>query len=90
MLISSPTVRVAFLGSFSHWVFLTANTWSANRVYIRYMPFLFLFQTKTFEEKISIEFAGWLTNLTFVTNFHPLEVVIRGSETQLQVGENFN
>ena len=23
-------------------------------------------------------------------NFHPLEVVGRGSETQLQVGENFN
>ena len=24
------------------------------------------------------------------SNFHPLEVVGRGSETQLQVGENFN
>ena len=24
-----------------------------------------------------------------VSNFHPLEVVGRGSETQLQVGENF-
>ena len=25
-----------------------------------------------------------------MSNFHPLEVVGRGSETQLQVGENFN
>ena len=25
-----------------------------------------------------------------MTNFHPLEVVGRGSETQLQVGENLN
>ena len=28
------------------------------------------------------------TNYTF--NFHPLEVVDRGSETQLEVGENLN
>ena len=27
-------------------------------------------------------------NLTKMRNFHPLEVVGRGSETQLQVGEN--
>ena len=25
-----------------------------------------------------------------MSNFHPLEVVDRGSETQLQVGENLN
>ena len=25
-----------------------------------------------------------------MSNFHPLEVVSRGSETQLQVGENLN
>ena len=25
-----------------------------------------------------------------MSNFHPLEVVCRGSETQLQVGEKFN
>ena len=25
-----------------------------------------------------------------MSNFHPLEVVCRGSETQLQVGENLN
>ena len=25
-----------------------------------------------------------------MSNFQPLEVVVRGSETQLQVGENFN
>ena len=25
-----------------------------------------------------------------MSNFHPLEVVARGSETQLQVGENLN
>ena len=25
-----------------------------------------------------------------LSNFHPLEVVCRGSETQLQVGENLN
>ena len=25
-----------------------------------------------------------------MTNFHPLEVVCRGSETQLQVGENLS
>ena len=25
-----------------------------------------------------------------MSNFHPLEVVGRGSETQIQVGENFN
>ena len=29
-------------------------------------------------------------NETNITNFHPLEVVGRGSETQLQVGENLN
>ena len=29
--------------------------------------------------------SGKLNNL----NFHPLEVVVRGSETQLQVGENY-
>ena len=28
--------------------------------------------------------------IIFVSNFHPLEVVGRGSETQLQVGENLN
>ena len=26
----------------------------------------------------------------FMTNFHPLEVVGRGSDSQLQVGENLN
>ena len=30
------------------------------------------------------------SNLTNISNFHPLEVVGRISETQLQVGENFN
>ena len=29
-------------------------------------------------------------NLTNMCNFHPLEVVGRGSDTQLQVGENLN
>ena len=29
------------------------------------------------------------SNCTNMINFHPLEVVGRGSETQLQVGENF-
>ena len=29
-------------------------------------------------------------NETNVINFHPLEVVDRGSETQLEVGENLN
>ena len=28
-------------------------------------------------------------NKTNMSNFHPLEVVCRGSETQLQVGENY-
>ena len=27
---------------------------------------------------------------TIMSNFHPLEVVGRGSETQLRVGENLN
>ena len=27
---------------------------------------------------------------TNMSNFQPLEVVVRGSETQLQVGENLN
>ena len=31
----------------------------------------------------------WL-KLTNISNFHPLQVVGRGSETQLQVGENSN
>ena len=35
--------------------------------------------------KILKMFGLELTNLT---DFHPLEVVARGSETQLQVGEN--
>ena len=30
----------------------------------------------------------WVSNETHVSNFHPLEFVGRGSETQLQVGEN--
>ena len=30
------------------------------------------------------------SNLTNISNFHPLEVVGRISETQRQVGENFN
>ena len=30
-----------------------------------------------------------VSNQTNTSNFHPLEVVGRGSETQLQVGENF-
>ena len=30
------------------------------------------------------------SNQTNISNFHPLEVVDRGSETQLQVGENLN
>ena len=29
-------------------------------------------------------------NRTYMSNFQPLEVVGRGSETQLQVGENIN
>ena len=31
--------------------------------------------------------AKYVSNLTNPSNFHPLEVVGRGSETQLQVGE---
>ena len=31
-----------------------------------------------------------VSNETNMSNFHPLEVVSRGSETQLQVGENVN
>ena len=31
-----------------------------------------------------------VSNSTNISNFHPLEVVGRGSETQLQVGENLN
>ena len=33
---------------------------------------------------------GLKLNKINVSNFHPLEVVGRGSETQLQVGENLN
>ena len=29
-------------------------------------------------------------NLTNMSNFHPLEIVGRGSETQLQVGKNLS
>ena len=29
-------------------------------------------------------------HIKHLSNFHPLEVVGRGSETQLQVGENWN
>ena len=29
-------------------------------------------------------------NILDVSNFHPLEVVARGSEAQLQVGKNLN
>ena len=29
-------------------------------------------------------------NINVFSNFHPFEVVVRGSETQLQVGENLN
>ena len=34
--------------------------------------------------------ACLVSNLTNMRDFHPLEVVGRGSETQLQVGENLN
>ena len=33
---------------------------------------------------------GLLSNWTTMSNFHSLEVVGRGSETQFQVGENLN
>ena len=32
----------------------------------------------------------FISNYTNMSNFHPYEVVSRGGETQLQVGENFN
>ena len=31
-----------------------------------------------------------VANLTNISHFHPLDVVGRGTETQLQVDENFN
>ena len=37
-----------------------------------------------------IKIYKWFANLPNMSNFHPLEVVGRGSETQLQVGENLN
>ena len=35
-------------------------------------------------------FTNARSQIEHVSNFHPLEVVGRGSETQLQVGENLN
>ena len=31
-----------------------------------------------------------VSNLKNISNFHQFEVVVRGSETQLQIGENLN
>ena len=40
---------------------------------------------------LSIKICKYLClNSTNMSNFHPLEVVDRGSETQLQVGEDLN
>ena len=40
---------------------------------------------------LNIKICKYLcSNQTNMSNFQPLEVVGRGSETQLQVGENFN
>ena len=33
---------------------------------------------------------SFASNYTDLSNFYPLEVVARGSETQLQVGKNLN
>ena len=42
-------------------------------------------------ECLSIKICkGLVANLINKSNFHPLEVMGRGSETQLQVGENLN
>ena len=35
-------------------------------------------------------FKIWVAHFTNMSNFHPLEIVGRGSETQPQVGEKFN
>ena len=45
------------------------------------------FLTECLDVKI---FKYLVSNWTNMSNFHPLEVVGRGSETQLQVGENLN
>ena len=41
-------------------------------------------------EKCVFKHKGWSNISLNMSNFHPLEVVGRGSETQLQVGENSN
>ena len=41
--------------------------------------------------RLNIKICKYLVSrLTNISNFHPLEVVGRGSETQLQVGENLD
>ena len=40
--------------------------------------------------KFAFEHQDLQMLVLYISNFHPLEVVGRGSETQLQVGENLN
>ena len=55
--------------------------------------FNLFFKSPIWEENVCLTIRicnGEISNLTNMINFHPSEVVDRGSETQLQVGENVN
>ena len=43
-----------------------------------------------YSECLNIKICVWSRIITNFSNFYPLEAVGRGSETQLQVGENLN
>ena len=70
------------------------NTLSAKDDCSRFLGFLFKHQMRKLEGKISIKkcYTGkcFDTKCTNMSDFYPLEVVGRGSETHLQVGENLN
>ena len=53
-----------------------------------FYTFVFVLQTLKYVGENNIHFLHWHLFLIKIHNFHPLEVVGCGSETQLQIDEN--
>ena len=68
---------------------------SARHDYNRFIFVFFADQITVGKENVCLNIKYYIykclvSNQTQISNFHPLEVVGRGSETQLQVGEKLN
>ena len=74
-------IVVYFLNS--RWIFCVETLYACFNLLINRSNLCYL-------ENIIICYCKCLiSNYTYMSNFHPFEVVNRGSETQLQVGKNF-